>query len=183
MTSIGDNRIVRVDLAKYPHLFEEREVEWGPIRSVFELTEPPSELISNVVMTPVVRDDWLIIRQDSGWGIVGGTLKPGESYLEAIERELLEEAGAKLMSFHVFGAFRYHTSAAKPYRPHLPHPVFYRIAGYGEVEVVGTLENPPDGERVLQVGTFALDKACGLMIESGQEEIAELYQLAAEIRL
>jgi hypothetical protein len=33
------------------------------------------------------------------WDITGETLEPGETYLQTIQREMLEEAGAKLLTF------------------------------------------------------------------------------------
>ena len=76
--------------------------------------------------------------------IVGGTLEPGETYRDTIRRELPEEAGARLVTFELFGAWHCHSSAPQPCRPHLPHPEFYRVVGCGEIELVGQLlEHPP----------------------------------------
>ena len=66
-------------------------------------------------------------------------------------RELLEEAGAQLLTFELFGAWHCRSSAPAPYRPHLPHPESYRVVGYGEVALVGAPTNPPDGEQVIEV--------------------------------
>ena len=74
-------------------------------------------------MTPYVGDRWVIIRNADGWGIVGGTLEPSEQPLAVLSRKLLEEAGAQLVDYHAFGAFRMQSLAEKPYRPPVPHPV------------------------------------------------------------
>ena len=176
---------MEIDKKDFPHLFQEKIWPWGPTRTVFELgIEPPVKLISNVNIVSYIGDEWLIIRQSDGWGITGGTLEPGESYLETIERELLEEAGARLKSFTLFGAWRCFSLAQRPYRPHLPWPEFYRVVGYGEVELVGSPENPQDGEQVLEVATFSIEEACHRLRQRKDDglELAEIYQLAAILR-
>ena len=50
---------------------------------------PPQHLIANVNIVPRTSEGWLLIRlQDGFWEIPGGTLEPGESYLDTIEREV-----------------------------------------------------------------------------------------------
>ncbi len=86
-----------IDKADFPQLFQEKLWPWGPTRAVFELgVNPPDDLISNVNLVPYIRDEWVIVKHEDGWCIVGGTLEPSETYLEAIHRELREEAGGRL---------------------------------------------------------------------------------------
>ena len=55
-------------------------------------------------MGALTDNRWLVLRLQTGeWEIPGGTLEAGESYIEAINRELIEEAGARLISFESFG--------------------------------------------------------------------------------
>ena len=174
-----------IDKAKFPHLFE--EVSWndGLNRATFELgVVPPVHLISNVYIVPFVGEECVIIRTDSGWGITGGTLEAGESYLEALQRELMEEAGARFRNFHAIGAWHCHSSAERPYRPHLPWPEYYRIVGYGDIELTGCPTNPDDGEQVLEVGTFAVEEAFRLLLQRPEDGalLMEIYQLADLLR-
>ena len=140
--------------------------------------------ISNVNIVPFVGNKCVIVRTRKGWGIAGGTLEPGENYLEAIQRELMEEAGARLIIFKPIGAWHRHSLAESPYRPHLPWPEFYRIVGYGEVELIEKPENPEGGEQILEVGSFSLDDACGLLAQRPDDgaELMEVYRLAALLR-
>ena len=178
---------MNVDKSKFPLLFEDRVWPWGPTRARFETgPEPPAELISNVNLVPYIDDgNWLVVRHDGGWCITGGTLELGEDYRAAIERELLEEAGARLVSFQYLGAWHCHSKADKPYKPHLPWPEFYRVVGYGEVEIVGEPGTPADGERIHEVACVPLEEACTRLMSKPYDgpELAELYRLAAFMKL
>ena len=143
---------------------------------------PPLNLISNVNLVPFKGDRWLILRLQTGeWEVPGGTLEPGESYSDAIRRELIEEAGARLITFEPLGAWHCFSTASKPYRPHLPHPEFYRLVGYGAVEIIGNPENPEDGEQVASVEFVPIEEAVQRFRDINRFELAELYQLAAKV--
>lgn len=109
-------------------------------------------------------------------------LELGESYLDTICRELLEEAGARLLTFEPFGAWRYFSFAPEPYRPHLPHPEFYRVVGWGEAVIVGQPQNPQGGEQVIDVACVPVEEASQRFLAVGRPDLAELYRLAAAIR-
>lgn len=167
---------------RFPHLFREVYWPWGKILARFELfTEagPPDKLIANVNLVAKCEKDWLMLRlADGSWEVPGGTLEPGESYREAIRRELLEEAGAEIKSYRLFGGWRCRSQGEKPYRPHLPFPEYYRVVALGDVQLVGIPANPSNGEHVAAVECAALGEAVRRFREQGREELAELYALA-----
>ena len=169
--------------SNFPNLFG--STSWGTVTCRFEpLNEmPPLNLISNVNLVPFNEDRWLVLRLQTGeWEIPGGTLEPGESYSDAIGRELMEEAGARLITFEPFGAWHCFSTASKPHRPHLPHPEFYRLVGYGAVEIISNPENPEDGEQVASVDFVPIEEAVQRFRDINRFELAELYQLAAKMR-
>jgi 8-oxo-dGTP pyrophosphatase MutT (NUDIX family) len=169
--------------SQFPHLFNTTYRE--PIQMQFELWQAPpqDDLISNVNLVPYVGDKWLIIQVDNTfWELPGGTREPNEPYAETLKRDLLEEAGVRVRSITSLGAWHCHSNAPKPYRPHLPHPDFYRYVSYGEVEIVGKPLNPSDAEQVTLVELVPLQEAIKRYRSIGREDFAELYALAAWAR-
>lgn len=173
-----------IDQANFPHLFEEHTWPWGPVNTVFEPSEPPVELVSNINIAPFDHTGWLIVRQQIGWGIVGGTLEPGETYMDTLTRELLEESGCELVNFEILGALRMEFLTEQPYRPHLPFPVSYRLLGVGEVRRISHPTNPADREEILEVATLGLEEACRRLKMRPDDGplLAEIYRYAATLR-
>jgi 8-oxo-dGTP pyrophosphatase MutT (NUDIX family) len=173
-----------VNAARFPFLFA--PLNWGvPITGQFELRRklPPADLIANVTIVPFVGEKCVVIQvSNHHWEVPGGTLEVSETYFDAACRELLEEAGIRLLSFHPFGVWDCFSQMEQPYRPHLPHPHFYRLAGYGEVELVGEPLNPAAGEQVTKVEIVTLEEAANRFTSIGRGDLADLYKLAALLR-
>jgi 8-oxo-dGTP pyrophosphatase MutT (NUDIX family) len=169
--------------AHYPALFA--TVTWGTVQCSFALlqNEPPARMVSNISIVPFVGGQVAQIElEDGSLEIIGGTLEPGETYREAIERELMEEAGARLLSLEPFGIWHCHSTAPTAYRPHIPHPHFYRLVARAEIEIVGPPQVPAGGERVRRVHVLPAEEAADHFRAQSRPELAELYLLAARTR-
>jgi ribosomal protein S18 acetylase RimI-like enzyme len=169
--------------SEFPELFV--PARWGPVEATFVLSQalPSLALIGNVNLVPFVGNDVAVLRLADGRPeLPGGTLEPGEEYLDALRRELLEEAGARLGSFAVLGAWACRSAAPEPYRPHLPHPEFFRLVGYGDVALVGQPTNPQHGEYVVAVDVFPVMEAAALFRHWQRPDLAALYVLAGRHR-
>lgn len=171
-----------ITLNQYPAL--SKGIVWGFVENCFSLDyEVDAASVSNISIIPTVGDQYVVMKIDNGkWELIGGTLEPEEHYLDALEREVMEEIGAELVSYTLFGCFKCHSSASKPYRPHIPHPHFVRLVGYGEVSIVAEPLNPPDGEQVIAVEVVDIDEAVRRFEEIGRSDIAELYRMAHQLK-
>jgi 8-oxo-dGTP diphosphatase len=174
-----------VDEAAYPVLFGTTQAAWAPIDLRFELLtgEADASRIARVYVVPFIGDACVVVGFEHGdWGPAGGGREPGESVRAALERELAEEAGGRLLTYTPFAVLRCHSRAPAPYRPHEPHPDYDCLYGYGEVELVGPpqLRDLPEGAVAVEV--LAPDAAVSLLAARGRAWEAELYRLAANRR-
>jgi len=168
---------------QYPHLFSEVIWPWEPARAVFVLLEtlPPNDQIANVNIAPHIGENWVTIQLEDGtWEVPGGTLEPGESYMDTIHRELMEEVGAQLLSCQIIGAWQCYSLAEKPYRPYLPYPQYYRLALHGEIKFIGAPTNLSDGEKVIYVQLASLTTIMSRFRRQNRYDLAELYQFASK---
>ncbi|MBZ0097966.1 MAG: NUDIX domain-containing protein, partial [Taibaiella sp.] len=97
------------------HLFSPTDLGIPGLTAQFERLDAAPEKVANINIVPFIGESCLIIVTPDGADIPGGTLEPGETYSETARRELLEETGAHLLDLRVFGGWKCHSSAPKPF--------------------------------------------------------------------
>lgn len=176
---------VNDDLATaYPALFG--PLRWGVV-SVASFTSsatvPDRTMIQSVNVVPFIGGQCVVVEvADGQLTLPGGTQEPGETLLQTARRELMEEAGAELVSVGPLGYWNCHSERNEPWRPFLPHPDYVRLVLMGDVELTQLPTNPEDGEQIAHVMLLDLQLAVERFTRAGQPELADLYALAADLR-
>jgi ADP-ribose pyrophosphatase YjhB (NUDIX family) len=166
-------------------LFGTTQATWAPIDLRFQLLtgEVDHARIARVYVVPFIGAACVVVGFEHGdWGPAGGGLELGERFQEALEREVAEEAGGRLLTYTPFAVLRCHSRAAVAYRPHLPHPDYDCLYGYGEIELVGPPRPGDSTERVVAVKVMPPDQAASFLASMGRTWEADLYRLATERR-
>lgn len=144
---------------------------------------PPISRVQSVNVVPFMESSCVVIGlEDGSMTLPGGTIESGESFLQAARRELLEEAGAEIHTLSPIGSWASHSGDPTPWRSHLPHPDFLRLVFWGDVSIVGAPANPADAERIASVELLAIEEATRRLRASGRDDLADLYQLAWDLR-
>lgn len=152
--------------AQFPHLFQDYIPLNGALRMHFALGDDfPAELIGTIKMVAFVGDQYICLRTPEGYWETGGRPEPGETLMDTIRREMLEEAGARVKSFKLFGAHHCLSLRDAPPEPGLLWPEFYFLWGYGEVEMVSA-PSPTPSEKILEVVLKPLDQICELLAQT-----------------
>ena len=173
---------------RYPALFAKIFWEWGPISAQFRASShpPPLTQLAKVRLVPFIGDDVVIIRMtDGNWDHPGGTMEPGESHEAALAREAMEEAGALVSNFNIFGVFDCISHNPEPYRSHYPHPEFSQIIGIGDVELVTSPNTVKSDEleAITSVEVVTVNEAVRrLSMRTDGSWQADMHQGAADIR-
>lgn len=183
---IFDMKQTRQLLSTLPALSQ--DIHWGPVKARFQpiisLEEIDTSLISNISIVPMVGNQVVIMQLEDGrWELPGGTLEEGEHYVTALEREVMEEMGATLIDYQVFGYFQCTSEAETPYRPYIPHPSFIRLTVYGQVQLDHQPLNPSDGEQVAVVDIVSIEEAIKRLTQTGRQDLADFYRLGYDISL
>ena len=83
---------------------------------------------SSYVIPFVSETECLVTMRENGrWVLPGGTLEPGEGWLQAAHREVMEETGAVLSNIKPIGMYHWVSQEAQPRLPHFPTPFMYGL--------------------------------------------------------
>lgn len=122
---------------------------------------PPTELITSVRAVVFTKSGVAVLHNPEGFHIIpGGRREPGESMIDTLRREVLEETGCSVERAQLLGFrhLRHLTPRPKGYR--YPYPDFIQLVYGVEGRVVAHEVSDPDGweERVEFVQVDELTK-------------------------
>lgn len=129
---------MHADLAAYLNAHEplaEESAVWGngtlPLRITSYLSEkmPPLHYVTSVRAVLFRGESVMVVRsiQNSIHIVPGGRREEGESLLETLRRELLEETGWTIANPVLLGFVHFHHLAPKPTGYPYPHPDFLQL--------------------------------------------------------
>ena len=133
---------------------------------------------SSYVIPFVSETECLVTRRSNGkWVLPGGTLEPGENWIEAAHRQLMEETGAVLDAVMPLGMYHCVSTAERPRLPHLPHPVHVRVVSCANANQVSLPSDPDGHSTITEVRTISYDRTANLF-SADDQDYAALYHLA-----
>jgi 8-oxo-dGTP diphosphatase len=167
---------------RFPLLFAPRRVEWASVDGTFTRDDPDPAVVTKVHLVPFAGERIVVCRTtDDDWFLPGGTLEAAESVEHCAARELLEEAGARLVGpLHHVGTFLCVSDLPAPYRPWQSHPHQAWLWSTADVVIDSAPTNPADGEDVAEVRCVAIAEAKRLLAPR-RDWVHELVDLSAEI--
>jgi 8-oxo-dGTP diphosphatase len=168
---------------RYPRLFAPQRWEWGGIDAKFSTARPSADLVTNVHVVGFIGERIVVCRDGRGvWFLPGGTREPGEGIEQCADRELQEEAGARLAGpLQWLGAHHCVSDRPAPHRSYQPHPEKAWLWAAADVVLCSQPTNPADGEQVLEVRAVAVAEAQRLLTTDA-DWYPELVALAMQAR-
>jgi 8-oxo-dGTP diphosphatase len=177
--------VMKTKLSVEKHEILKKPYVWGPVSSMFSEDLAETHLIGNVHVVPFVGNNCVLLHTlESGWAMPGGTLQADEGVDTALSRELAEELGARANDYQFFASWSCTSSLEKPYREHLPHPLFSIALGWANVEIVDspTSDGGIEQETVAEIIILPVKAAIERLISEGKPHLAAIYSLADEHR-
>jgi 8-oxo-dGTP pyrophosphatase MutT (NUDIX family) len=114
--------------------------KWGEltfqVSGFLTASAPPLEYVTSVRAVVIQGENALVITSPDREHILpGGRREPGESLIETLRREALEETGWSLRSLRLLGFKHFHHLTPKPDNHPYPYPDFLQVVYTGTAEV------------------------------------------------
>ena len=133
---------------------------------------------SSYVIPFVSETECLVTMRENGrWVLPGGTLEPGEGWLQAAHREVMEETGAALSNVKPIGMYHCVSEEPEPRLPHFPHPIHVRVVSCADADQVDSPSDSDSNSSIIEVRTITYSEAAVLFSDDDQD-FAALYELA-----
>jgi 8-oxo-dGTP pyrophosphatase MutT (NUDIX family) len=110
----------------------DEQAEWPPVqlrvRTYLTTTLPPLDLVSSVRALVRKGDQILVVRDPVSVHILpGGRREPGETLMQTLEREVLEETGWSIRDARLIGLAHFQHLTPKPAEYRYPYPDFLHL--------------------------------------------------------
>jgi 8-oxo-dGTP pyrophosphatase MutT (NUDIX family) len=153
----------------------DEQTEWPPaqlrVRTYLTTRLPPLDLVSSVRALVRKGDQILVVRDPASVHILpGGRREPGETLMQTLEREVLEETGWTIRNAQLIGLahFQYLTPNHEDYR--YPYPDFLHLIYVATADRYDAAQREADGYE-LESGFQPLATVEELPISQGERAL------------
>ena len=152
-------------------------VQWGSIQllmtSYLGRTLPPLDSITSVRVIVMRENEILVVRDPESVHILpGGRREAGETLLQTLQREMLEETGWTIQNISLLGFKHFHHLTPEPEDYPYPYPDFFQAIYRAYANTF--IENARDKDGYeLEVMYLPIDVVASLAISEGERKYIE----------
>ena len=163
----------------------DEQAEWPPVRlrvrTYLTTTLPPLDLVSSV--RALVRQGYqiLVVRDPVSVHILpGGRREPGETLMQTLEREVLEETGWTIREPRLLGLAHFQHLTPRPEDYRYPYPDFLHLVYVATADRYDAAQREVDGHE-LAAGFQPLAAVAGLPISLAERALLRAALQAANV--
>jgi len=155
----------------------DEETEWPPARlrarTYLTTTLPPLDLVSSVRALVLKGDQLLVVRDPISVHILpGGRREPGETLMQTLEREVLEETGWSIREPRLIGLAHFQHLTPRPDDYRYPYPDFLHLVYVATAERYDAAQREVDGYE-LEAGFQPIATVADLPISQGERTLLQ----------